>query len=435
MIVFDDVLPRLAQILTPHMAALKQIQPIYINRDLNGRVRLIVHEKWRDVPPVSTVLDNIVREMHPALSPHAYPAEQAVLWETDLRSILIGQTSFVLDDCPGIRVIDRLAVEGDWSNIAPVATTVPRVVFFSIKGGVGRSSALAATAWALAEQGKRVLVLDLDLESPGLSSSLLPSDRRPSKGITDWLVEDLVNNGDTVLDDMVAESALSRDGEISVVPAHGRDPGEYIAKLGRAWMPKLNADDRREPWPERLSRLLDILESRRNPDIVLIDSRAGIDEIASACLTGLGASLILLFALDGDQTWSGYRIIFQHWLKTDAVRAIRERLQVVGAMIPEINALEYLQGLRDSAWDAFAEKLYDEVPAGAEPTLDGSWSFDRGDETAPHAPWPIRWHRGFAAVRSLHDRLDGIDRVEVTAIFGPLIDGVTMTTNLGLNPT
>jgi hypothetical protein len=177
------------------------------------------------------------------------------------------------------------------------------------------------------------------------------------------------------------------------------------------------------------------LESRRNPDIVLIDSRAGIDEIASACLTGLGASLILLFAFDGDQTWSGYRIIFQHWLKTGAVRAIRERLQVVGAMIPEINAPEYLQGLRDSAWDAFAEKLYDEVPAGAEPTLDDSWSFDRGDETAPHAPWPIRWHRGFAAVRSLHDRLDGIDRVEVTAIFGPLIDGVTMTTNLGLNPT
>jgi hypothetical protein len=241
MIVFDDVLPRLAQILTPHMDALKPIQPIYINRDLNGRVRLIVHEKWRDVPPVSTVLDNIVREMHRVLTPHAYPAEQAVLWESDLSSITISQTSFVLEDCPSIRVIDRMAVEGDWSNIAPIATTVPRVVFFSIKGGVGRSSALAATAWALAEQGKRVLVLDLDLESPGLSSSLLPSDRRPSKGIADWLVEDLVNNGDTVLDDMVAESALSRDGEISIVPAHGRDPGEYIAKLGRAWMPKVKS--------------------------------------------------------------------------------------------------------------------------------------------------------------------------------------------------
>jgi hypothetical protein len=373
--------------------------------------------------------------MHRVLTPHTFAVEQALLWEADLSSVLIGHTSFALEDCPGIRVIDRLAVEGDWSNIAPVTTAPPRVVFFSIKGGVGRSSALAATAWALAEKGRRVLVLDLDLESPGLSSSLLPSDRRPSKGIADWLVEDLVGNGDTVLDDMIAESTLSREGEISIVPAHGRDPGEYIAKLGRSWMPKLNVDDRREPWPERLSRLIDALETKRSPDIVLIDSRAGIDEIASACLTGLGASLILLFAIDGDQTWSGYRIIFRHWLKTGVVRAIRERLQVVGAMIPEINALEYLDGLRDSAWAAFAEELYDEVPAGAEPTLDGSWSFDRGDEAAPHAPWPIRWHRGFAAVRSLHHRLDNVDRVEVTAIFGPLINGVTITTNLGLDLT
>jgi Mrp family chromosome partitioning ATPase len=58
-------------------------------------------------------------------------------------------------------------------------------VFFSIKGGVGRSTALAATAWRLAQAGKRILVLDLDLESPGLSSSLLSPDRQPVYGITD----------------------------------------------------------------------------------------------------------------------------------------------------------------------------------------------------------------------------------------------------------
>ena len=368
--------------------------------------------------------------MYDSLSPHAYLPEHAVLWETDPDALLSGQTSFPLETCPDIRVVDRLAVEGDWAHIAPVSTATPRVVFFSIKGGVGRSSALAAVAWALAEQGKRVLVLDLDLESPGLSTSLLPDDRRPTKGIADWLVEDLVDNGDAVLDDMWAASTLSREGDISVVPAHGGDPGEYIAKLGRVWMPKLDANGRREAWPERLRRLLHVLEEKLKPDAVLIDSRAGIDEVASACITSLGASLILLFAFDGDQTWSGYRIIFQHWLKTNSVRMIRERLQVVGAMVPETGGADYLEGLRDSAWNAFVEKLYDEVPAGAEPALADSWSFDQGDESAPHAPWPIRWNRGFAAVRSLHDRLDGIDRQEIMSVFGPLIDGVTRMTIL-----
>jgi MinD-like ATPase involved in chromosome partitioning or flagellar assembly len=159
----------------------------------------------------------------------------------------------------------------------------------------------------LAQQGKRVLVLDLDLVSPGLSSSLLPEDRRPTFGITDWLVEDLVDNADTVLADMVGTSTLSHDGEIYVVPAHGREPGEYIAKLGRAWMPKVGAGGAHEPWFKRLDRLLTRLEQDKQPDVILIDSRAGIDEVASACVTGLGAAGILLFAIDGEQTWSGYQ--------------------------------------------------------------------------------------------------------------------------------
>nr|VFJ60607.1 MAG: hypothetical protein BECKFW1821B_GA0114236_10583 [Candidatus Kentron sp. FW] len=67
-------------------------------------------------------------------------------------------------------------------------------------------------------------------------------------------------------------------------------------------MSKVSAEGIREPWSERLRRLLDALEERWRPDVVLIDSRAGIDEVASACLTDLSATMILLFAIDGDQT-------------------------------------------------------------------------------------------------------------------------------------
>ncbi|MBU4263468.1 MAG: P-loop NTPase [Proteobacteria bacterium] len=423
MTTFDEIIPKLVEIFQRQEDA-ANIRPLLINRDLNGRVRLIVDEKWKKDDRAMTVLDKIAQEMKEALGPHAYSAKQALLFESSFEETLPREIKFSLEGIEDVYVVDRLATEGNWSSISALNTTYSRIVFFSIKGGVGRSTALAATAWALAERGKRVLVLDLDLESPGLSSSLLPEDRRPAFGIADWLVEDLVENGDAVFEDMVATSALSHNGEIFVVPAHGVKAGEYVAKLGRVWMPKVCFDGSRELWPKRLSRLLDGLEKRWSPDVTLIDSRAGIDEVASACLTDLSASTIFLFAIDGDQTWSGYRILFKHWRTSGVVREIRERLQVVGAMIPEVGTDDYYHGLRERAWDAFSEELYDEVPAGAIATEDGIWSFDESDEGAPHFPWPVRWHRGFAALRSLHGKLTGIDAEEVQTIFGPLIDGL-----------
>lgn len=42
------------------------------------------------------------------------------------------------------------------------------VAFYSYKGGVGRTLALANCARVLAAGGKRVLLMDFDLEAPGL---------------------------------------------------------------------------------------------------------------------------------------------------------------------------------------------------------------------------------------------------------------------------
>ncbi len=145
---------------------------------------------------------------------------------------------------------------------------------------------------------------------------------------------------------MIATSDLSGGGRIDVVPAHGTDPGEYIAKLGRVWMPKVHSDGRRESWSMRLQRLLQTLEARVRPDIVLIDSRAGIDEVASSCVTDLGANLILLFALEGSQTWRGYRILFEYWRHLGVAPHIRERLQTVAALMPELDPAAYLADLR-----------------------------------------------------------------------------------------
>lgn len=422
MTTFDKVLPVIEQVMEGHRSQLSQIDAIYINRDLNGRIRLIVSDDLRN--PVYSAcrdaLDSIVRELHSRLPAQIHAPGQAVLYEKQLDRVRSGANVSPLQGFESVWVLDRLATQTAWSDIRPEARGAKRVVFFSIKGGVGRSTALAASAWALAQAGKKVLVVDLDLESPGLSSSLLEEDRRPAYGITDWLVEDLLDNGEAVLDDLIAASPLSHDGEIYVAPAHGRDPGDYISKLGRVWMSKRGPDGELEAWSERLGRLLNQLEARLQPDVILIDSRAGIDEVAASSIAQLGAHLILLFAIDGSQTWTGYRVLFRHWNQSGRSREIRERLQFVGAMVPEGEEREsYFNGLQEQAWATFSE-LYDEIPPGLSAV--DLFNYDVYDDAGPHYPWPIRWHRSFSAVRSLGARLAVVDPHAIQSIFGELSD-------------
>lgn len=439
MTTFDQILPISIEILAAHRDKIAQLEWLIINRDLNGRVRFIAPEQARGEEALRAGIETIYQTLAARLAPHAYQADTGILYETNPEQARHGASSYALNGFNNVYMVDRLATEANWARISPETQGAPRIVFFSIKGGVGRSTALAATAWQLAQAGKRVLVLDLDLESPGLSSALLPSGRQPKYGITDWLIEDLLDNGDAVFGSMVATSNLSHDGDIHVVPAHGVEHGEYIAKLGRVWMPKVQADGSREIWSARLGRLLHALEARIQPDVVLIDSRSGIDEIASACITDMGANLILLFALEGEQTWNGYRMLFEQWQRAHVAEEIRERLRIVGAIVPELDRVTYLEGLRESAYGIFADTLYDEIapadPAAIGPTAGGDgkwrvddlvegWNFDEADEGAPHYPWAVNWHRSFAGLRSLQGRLVSIDAQEVQAVFGTLIGGV-----------
>ena len=48
------------------------------------------------------------------------------------------------------------------------------LTFYSYKGGTGRSMALANIAWILASAGRSVLMIDWDLEAPGLHRYFRP---------------------------------------------------------------------------------------------------------------------------------------------------------------------------------------------------------------------------------------------------------------------
>ena len=59
--------------------------------------------------------------------------------------------------------------------------------FYSYKGGVGRTMALVNTAVALARLGRRVLVVDFDLEAPGLPSYQAFQSAECERGLVDYV--------------------------------------------------------------------------------------------------------------------------------------------------------------------------------------------------------------------------------------------------------
>ena len=61
--------------------------------------------------------------------------------------------------------------------------------FYSYKGGSGRSMTMANVAWALATNGHKVLVIDWDLEAPGLHRYFHPFLADPEQGKSAGLID------------------------------------------------------------------------------------------------------------------------------------------------------------------------------------------------------------------------------------------------------
>jgi len=232
-----------------------------------------------------------------------------------------------------------------------------------MKGGVGRSTALGILALRLAQHEKLVLVADFDLESPGLSSLLLPQERLPSYGIVDWLVEDRVGQADAgLLSQLTAQSPLAdgQPGKIIVLPAFGAGESHYIEKLARVYPPVERGGVGVEEFTDRVARLLKRVEENFRVNCTLLDSRAGLHDIAATTVTRLQAGA-LLFAINSPQTWQAYGLLFRHWQRSPEITAgFRENLKIVDALVPETERSRHRETMIDSAHQLFADTIYEE---------------------------------------------------------------------------
>lgn len=178
------------------------------------------------------------------------------------------------------------------------------VVFYSYKGGLGRTTSLVSFAIQRARMGERVAILDLDLEAPGLDLLARHCEPAPRYGIVDFLLEspqletkpDLAEYSATV-----AHPELVGPGGIVVFPAGWQDC-DYLGKVSRIDFEWELARDAGFQHP--LERLLHQIRQDLQVDWILIDSRTGFSEVSGLLLSGF-AHLHVLFGLQSKQSWSG----------------------------------------------------------------------------------------------------------------------------------
>ena len=325
-------------------------------------------------------------------------------------------------------IIDRLLTNQEWLRQPnSVRPSRPIGVAFSLKGGVGRSTAFAVLAWHLARQGKRVIVVDLDLEAPGIGSLLL--DELPDFGAVDWLVEAMVGQGDQqFLQDCLSRSPVAHDssGVIQVMPAFGKRTRDYVAKVGRAFFTGSPTSDADPGLSVRLTVLTDLFAKQEEPpDIILLDARSGLQDVGAAAVTQIGAE-VFVFARDEPQSWNTYRLLFQHLAISKAVtygmpdEDLRWRLKMVAAQIDKTDSA--LEQWVEASYETWAT-LYDDESKSSNDAHDPQ-VFARDDSNAPHYPLTVYFDNSIRGVgladREIRPRWDVLE-----AAFGEFLTAAT----------
>lgn len=166
------------------------------------------------------------------------------------------------------------------------------ITFYSFKGGVGRSMALVNVGAKLASAGKRVLLVDFDLEAPSLTSFNLEVGKSCQAGIVEFVGSYLDTDcAPNVRDFISAPQVFDSGGHLWMMPA-GACTDDYQARLARInWLDLyerragyLLMEEMKAQWDRELQ-----------PDYVLIDSRTGHSDVSGICTRQLPDAVAFVF--------------------------------------------------------------------------------------------------------------------------------------------
>jgi cellulose biosynthesis protein BcsQ len=175
--------------------------------------------------------------------------------------------------------------------------------FYSYKAGAGRSMAVANTAWVLAWSGQRVLVIDWDLEAPGVHRYFSPFLADPELIQTEGLIDYFIQAGaDAAAGGVERRSLLQyavsprftfpRAGTLDLVPA-GQQSVTYPVRVnGFNWPNFCESLDGYSTIESMKAEL------QREYDYILIDSRGGVSDYSNICTYWMPDTVVACFTLN-----------------------------------------------------------------------------------------------------------------------------------------
>ncbi|WP_179412652.1 KGGVGR-motif variant AAA ATPase [Mucilaginibacter sp. E4BP6] len=188
------------------------------------------------------------------------------------------------------------------------------VTFYSYKGGVGRSMALANIAVLLANWGYKTLIIDWDLEAPGLENFYkqyinIPAAKR-KKGLIDLLKDEMDGAENKVqwkdclikIDINANKKGVNFKDKLHLITS-GNYNNDYNERVRSFDFGKFYSEHDGGNVIEKFR-----YEWKAAYDFVLIDSRTGVTDIGGVCTIQLPDMLVLLFT-PTDQGFDGIRSI------------------------------------------------------------------------------------------------------------------------------
>jgi MinD-like ATPase involved in chromosome partitioning or flagellar assembly len=211
------------------------------------------------------------------------------------------------------------------------------ITFYSFKGGVGRTMALVNVAAELVRRGRKVLVVDFDLEAPGLETYERLRPPKPHPGIVEFVTEYRRTNQTPNLLDYIYETKPigTKGGRLWVMPAGRRDSAYHRALTDLDWQRLyknedgfLLFEDTKKGWE---------VDESLKADYVLIDSRTGDTDTLGICTRQLPDSVVLMFT-PNEQNLAGLENVCRD-IRREETEGLKKKigLYFVAANVPDLD--------------------------------------------------------------------------------------------------
>lgn len=282
----DELVARLRENLRRHHI---DADPIRLQKSIGGRwVVAMLSEAFSDVPALrrkDMVLEGIdpeTIEWVDLLTPSEAESVGFLPSDEEPEDLPLWPEVLSKAEEPGIG--PRFPSDGDEDLPLPIVAT-----FYSLRGGVGRSTALAYTARLLAMERRKVVCIDMDLEAPGLAALFGVQDQvQDGQGVVKALLDyDLGDKPDLTKHLL----RLSDEYDLYLLPA---------GRIGPDYARRLRLLDPESWYREDTNPLRQLMEAVRGslpfvPDVVLVDARTGITPLSAPLLFELSDLAVIVF--------------------------------------------------------------------------------------------------------------------------------------------